>query len=109
MRENQIMVMIKRPGEPAEVEPLFDNTLEAFQAAVDGYIEAVTLTPQIVILCNEEGKIKGLPYNVTIGREHFAGTIIFCWRQRRRLRIAESNSNSLYQIAAGGIIDVDAA
>lgn len=77
MRENQIMVMIKRPGEPAEVEPLFDNTLEAFQAAVDGYIEAVTLTPQIVILCNEEGKIKGLPYNVTIGREHFVGTILF--------------------------------
>lgn len=76
MKENQIMVMIKQPGKAPELDPLFPNTLEAFQEAVGGYIETVTLSPEIVIICNEEGKPKGLPYNVTIGHEDFVGTIL---------------------------------
>ena len=75
-KENQIMVMIKRPGKAPELDPLFDNNLEAFQEVVGGYIETFTLTPEIVVICNEEGKLKGLPYNVTISREDFAGTIL---------------------------------
>ena len=39
MKENQILVIIKEPGKDPVVEPLFDNTLEAFQEAVGGYIE----------------------------------------------------------------------
>lgn len=76
MKEKQIMVLIKRPGEATELEPLFDNDLKAFQKTVGGYIETVTVTPEIVIICNEEGKLKGLPYNVTIGYQDFVGTII---------------------------------
>lgn len=76
MKENQILVVIKEPGKVPVVEPLFDNTLKAFQKAVGGYIETVTITPEIVIICNEEGKLRGLPYNVTIGREDFVGTIV---------------------------------
>lgn len=34
MKENQILVCIKEPGEEPRIEPLFDNTLEAFQKAV---------------------------------------------------------------------------
>lgn len=41
MKEKQILVIRKEPGKLAEVEPLFENTLEAFQAAVGGYIETV--------------------------------------------------------------------
>ena len=41
-----------------------DNTLEALQAAVDGYIEAVTLVPgAAVMIVNEEGLLRGMPYN----------------------------------------------
>lgn len=76
MKEKQIMVMIKRPGEAPELDPLFDNDLKAFQEAVGGYIETFTLTPEIVVVCNEEGKLKRLPYNVTISREDFVGTIV---------------------------------
>ena len=39
MKENQILVIIKEPGKDPVVEPLFDNTLEAFQEAIGGYIE----------------------------------------------------------------------
>ena len=42
-KEKQILVIKKEPGKPAEIEPLFENTLEAFQEAVGGYIEAVTI------------------------------------------------------------------
>ena len=53
MKEKQILVIRKEPGKSAEVEPLFENTLEAFQAAVGGHIEAVTVTQDLCILCNE--------------------------------------------------------
>lgn len=78
MQENQILVLIKEPGKPPVVEPLFDNTLESFQKAVGGYIETYYLAPGVTVICNEEGKLRELPYNVTIGLEHFVGTIVFC-------------------------------
>lgn len=38
-----------------------ENTLEALQAAVDGYIEAVTLAPgRAVMIVNEEGRLRGM-------------------------------------------------
>lgn len=41
-----------------------ENKLEALQAAVDGYIEVVTLVPDVaVMLVNEEGLMRGMPYN----------------------------------------------
>jgi hypothetical protein len=40
------------------------NTLEALQAAVDGFIEAVTLVQdRAVMLVNEEGLLRDLPLN----------------------------------------------
>ena len=62
MSEKQILVVIKRPGEEPVVEPLFDNTLEAFQREVGGFIETVTFATDMCLICNEDGRIKGLPY-----------------------------------------------
>ena len=39
------------------------NTLEAFQAAVGGYIEVVGLDANAALVCNKEGKLTGLPAN----------------------------------------------
>lgn len=42
-----------------------DNTLEALQGAVDGYIEVVTLVPdKAVMIVNEEGKLRKLYPNI---------------------------------------------
>lgn len=76
MKEKQILVLIKKPNEAPTVEPMFDNSLAAFQEAVGGYIETYYLAPNLCIICNEEGKLMGLPYNTTIGREDFVGTIM---------------------------------
>ena len=51
MKEKQILVLIKEPKQPARVNPLFDNTLEAFQQAVGGCIETVTIAKDLVIIC----------------------------------------------------------
>lgn len=82
LKENQILVLIKEPGKPARVEPLFDNTLEAFQQAVGGYIETVTIAKDRVVICNEEGRLLGLPYNTKIGNMEFVGTILLAGVRR---------------------------
>lgn len=44
-----------------------DNTLEALQAAVDGYIETVPIrhipTDKAVMIVNEEGLLRGMSHN----------------------------------------------
>lgn len=40
-----------------------DNTLEAKQKFVGGYIEVIRITDDIDIVLNDEGKLDGLPYN----------------------------------------------
>ena len=76
MKEKQILAVIKEPGQAPRLEPLFENTLEAFQAAVGGCIETVTLATDLVIICNEEGKLIGLEPNMKIPGDILCGTII---------------------------------
>lgn len=70
MKENKITVIAARVGEPLHLEDI-DNTLEAMQAFVGGYIETVTLEDGRVIVCNEEGVILGLPMNHGIAGDFF--------------------------------------
>lgn len=75
MKERQILVIVKRPGEPPELE-LFENTLEAFQRAVGGYIETCTFASDAAIICNEEGRLQQLPYNCTLLGVDLFGTVL---------------------------------
>lgn len=76
LNENQILAVVKNPGEKSYVEPLFDNTLEAFQKAVGGYIEAITLCTDFALIVNEEGILKELPYNTTVCGQPLFGSVI---------------------------------
>lgn len=73
---DKIRVLSKRPGQPPR-SVWMANSLENFQTAVGGYIEVVTLAEDLVIICNEEGRLKGLPYNCDICGVSFVGDIIF--------------------------------
>lgn len=65
----------KRPGcEPEIIE--VENTLKAFQTEVDGRIEAVTISADIVAICNEEGLLRGLPFNCWFFNMPFVGTLL---------------------------------
>lgn len=73
----KIRVMIKEPYKnPYETE--IENTLEEFQRIVGGYIETVPCpgVPEAEIICNEEGKIKGLAPNLSLTPDVIVGTVI---------------------------------
>lgn len=70
-----IEVWLKEPGMDPE-KKFVPNTLEFLQWYVEGYIEAFTLESGMVVVCNEEGKLEGLPYNCTIAGEEFVGKIL---------------------------------
>lgn len=74
---SEIRVIIKKPGEAA-FETMVANELRPLQEWVGGYIEtyALSYNPAVLVICNEEGKIMGLPYNCKLAGEHFAGTIL---------------------------------
>ena len=75
----KIKVIIKRPDEAGHVTNI-SNTLENLQRTVGGPIECVTIAEDLVIICNEEGKLRGLPYNFTCCGDRFVGTIIMAGR-----------------------------
>lgn len=61
-------VIIKRPCDQFGEEATIPNTLRALQEAVGGYIETVTLDNGVVLICNEDGKLRDMPYNFTVRR-----------------------------------------
>ena len=71
----QIRVLKVEPGRAPE-EITMPNTLETFQTAVGGDIEAVGLDSGAVLICNEEGKLMGLPANRQVGGDTIAGTFL---------------------------------
>ena len=71
----QIHVLKFEPGKAPE-EVTMPNTLEAFQSAVGGYIETLELDSGAVLVCNEEGKLMGLPANRQVGGDAIAGTFL---------------------------------
>ena len=73
----KISVIIKEPGRrPRHV--WIENSLKNLQKTVGGYIEAVTLGKDLVVICNEEGRLRMMPYNCHICGVGFVGPIILC-------------------------------
>lgn len=61
----------KEPGEAARIVEI-ENSLQE----LGGYMETVTLFSDAAILCDEEGRLKGLPYNCTVLGVSFVGPIL---------------------------------
>lgn len=73
----KIGVLIKDPGKkPRHVN--ISDSLANLQNIVGGYIETVTLASDLVVICNDEGRINGMDYNCKVGGVDFFGTIIMC-------------------------------
>lgn len=73
----KISVIIKEPGKvPRHVN--ISDTLENLQKTVGGYIETVTFATDLVVICDEEGRLKGKEHCCTIGGVDFCGTVIMC-------------------------------
>ena len=59
----KIKLVVQNPGEISRVVTI-QNTLEAMQEVIGGYIETVTLPNGLVLVMDEEGRLKGLRENV---------------------------------------------
>lgn len=73
---NKIQVLIKQPGKAAQLQAI-DNTLEALQNIVQGYIEAVQLPGGTVMLINEDGHHTGQAWNFNYMGSPVHGPAIF--------------------------------
>ena len=71
------------PGKPAEICEI-DGSLESMQEVVGGYIECLhPWKSKVTLICNEEGKLRGLEPNQKIyfgygDTDIICGTFFFC-------------------------------
>lgn len=65
----------KLPGRDPELIEA-GNNLSTLQKLVGGYIETVTIASDACIVCNEEGRLLGLQYNIFIAGKSFVGPIL---------------------------------
>ena len=81
-----MQVVIKKPGLPPEVVEI-KNDLKELQTIVGGYIEIVGFNPGLLLICDEEGKLKGKKPNIKYGdSDYIAGTLIITAAQGEDLR-----------------------
>ena len=73
---SKIRAIVKRPDEPVGHVTNISNTLENFQRTVGGHIEKVTIAEDVVLLCNEEGAINGMPFNCRVLGMYLFGPIV---------------------------------
>ena len=74
---DKIKVLYIKPNKLPEVVEI-ENSLKAFQRMVDGHIECAYLMDDadVVLICNEEGKINGMELNRDIGHDIIAGPFL---------------------------------
>ena len=75
--QRKIKVLVVEPNELPR-EEIIENTLKAKQELVGGDIEYVSRDyySDVIFICNEEGKLRGLPFNRDIGQDIIAGPFI---------------------------------
>ena len=74
-QKEKITVLVVEPGEVPYVKEI-DSGLEYLQSEVDGWIEAIyPFDDPVAVICNEEGKLNGLPLNRAIISEETGDAI----------------------------------
>lgn len=69
-------VIFKEPGKDAEIRYI-ENSLEALQSLVGGWIEHVSFIDGVGLIVNEEGKLRGMSPNFEYGWDVVVGSAIF--------------------------------
>ncbi|MDD3227616.1 MAG: DUF3846 domain-containing protein [Oscillospiraceae bacterium] len=77
MKDKMITVLKVEPGLPPAVKEI-RNDLDGLQAEVEGLIECINLPNGCVVVCNEEGKLNGMPPNRRLGADILCGSFFVC-------------------------------
>ena len=70
-------IIVKKVNQNPEVVDI-PNDFYKMQEIVGGYIEAFPITNDILCVCNEEGKLKGLDSNFKFCGDIIVGDVFFC-------------------------------
>lgn len=68
--------VLKEVGKKPQVIEI-ENTLQAMQKAVGGYIQVVSVGAGVVMICDEEGKLKNKPLNFGTQNDVIVGDVLF--------------------------------
>ena len=77
--EEMIKVIVKEPGKDPE-DKMVKNELHALQEIVGGLIEVVPIGNGVLLVANEEGKIRDLPFNCKIAGRRIFWHVLPVWR-----------------------------
>lgn len=72
---DNIIVMVMEP-EGVWEEKVIPNTLEALQELVGGYIEAIRIHNELIVIVDEEGKLKNKQTNMYLPGDRLVGTVV---------------------------------
>ena len=75
-KEKELKIVLKKVGENPEVMNI-ENTLERKQELVGGLIEVVPVLEDVLLVCNEEGKLENLLPNLIFPYDYIAGDCFF--------------------------------
>ena len=75
-KEKELKIVLKKVGENPEIMNI-ENTLEKKQELVGGLIEVVPVLKNILLVCNEEGKLDNLLPNLIFPYDYIAGDCFF--------------------------------
>lgn len=75
-KEKELKIVLKKVGENPEIMNI-KNALEKKQELVGGLIEVVPVLKDILLVCNEEGKLDNLLPNLIFPYDYIAGDCFF--------------------------------
>lgn len=75
----QIKAIIKYPDDIGR-EVVIEDSLDSLRSIVGGHVEYFCSMNDLAIICNEEGKINGMPFNIRFAGEYLFGPLIFAGR-----------------------------
>lgn len=68
-----LKILIVKPGKQPEVATI-DGSLHSMQTIVGGYIQEIMIERDIALICNEEGRLRGLQPNRLVDGNMIVGT-----------------------------------
>lgn len=71
-------ILVKEPNKKPYAKEI-ENTLEGIHSIIDGFFEIIRIPnlPGLCCVCDDEGKLKDLPYNFTLYNDDIVGTVFF--------------------------------
>ena len=74
--KEKIRIVLKKVSKEPKVMNI-ENTLKVKQKLVNGLIEVVPVTDDILLICNEEGKLENLAPNLVFDYDYIVGDCFF--------------------------------